>query len=143
MFNAGRKTLSSRILVFTCNWDGWSCIDAALQSGLKYSTSVSLIKLSCLSAVNAGFILRAFEYNVDGIMLFGCLRHQCPHGQYYDDNGEELTKAKQMIQLLGINQDRIMLARMGPFDGNSFIRQLDEFSASLQRVDTTAAFGMG
>jgi coenzyme F420-reducing hydrogenase delta subunit len=133
--------LPPRILVFTCNWDGWSCMDAALQSGLKYPASVSLVKLSCLSAVNSGSILRAFEYDADGVMLIGCLRHQCPYGQYYEDDEGELIKARQMIQLLGIGQDRIRLARIEPFDGNSFIRQLDEFSASLQKVDATAASG--
>jgi F420-non-reducing hydrogenase iron-sulfur subunit len=133
--------MSPRILVFICNWDGWSCMDAALQSGLKYPAPASLVKLNCLSALNAGSILRAFEYGADGIMLIGCLRHQCPHGKYYEDSEDELTKAKHMMQLLGIGQDRIRLARIEAFDGNSFIRQLDEFSASLQKVDAAAESG--
>lgn len=135
--------MSPRILVFICNWDGWSCMDAALQSGLKYPASVSLVKLSCLSALDAGSILRAFEYDADGIMLIGCLRHQCPHGRYYEDNEDELTKAKQMMHMLGIVQDRVRLARIEPFDGDSFIRQLDEFSVSLQTINASAALGTG
>jgi coenzyme F420-reducing hydrogenase delta subunit len=141
MFNEGKKMLPPKILVFTCNWDGWSCMDAALQSGLKYPASVSLVKLSCLSAVNAGSILRAFEYDADGVMLMGCLQHQCPHGRYYEDTEIELSNARQMMQLLGIGQDRIRLARIEPFDGSSFVRQLDEFTASLQALNSSAAFG--
>ena len=66
-----------QVLVFACNWDGWSCIETAANLGLHYPASVKVVKVSCLSRVHLGLILKAFEFGADGVMLLGCEQGRC------------------------------------------------------------------
>ena len=70
----------TEVLVFACNWDGWSCIETAANLGLHYPTSVKVVKVSCLSRIHAGLILKAFEFGADGVMLLGCEPGRCRFG---------------------------------------------------------------
>lgn len=117
--------------MFSCNWDGWSCIDAAANAGLTYPASVAIIRLMCLSSINAGFLLRAFEHGAGGVMLLGCRRLQCEHGQYSDNIEGECTKAGELLELMGLEKNKIAAVKLDPFDGNGFIEQLDKLSILL------------
>lgn len=119
--------MTAKILIFSCNWDGWSCIDSAANAGLSYPVSVNIIKLTCLSSLNAGFMLKAFEHGADGVMLLGCQNQQCRYGQFDNSIEIECDKAREIIKMLGVKGDRIMLARLAPFDGRGFIEQLNGF----------------
>jgi coenzyme F420-reducing hydrogenase delta subunit len=124
--------LNAGIVVFTCNWDGWSCIDAASNAGLKYPASVNIIKLTCLSSVNAGSILKAFELGADGVLLLGCVQQQCRYGQFSENIEVEINKAKDILNLLGARSGKIKLLKLEAFDGKGFVEQLKAFINELQ-----------
>ncbi|MDD5312091.1 MAG: hydrogenase iron-sulfur subunit [Dehalococcoidia bacterium] len=123
--------MPDRIVVFTCNWDGWSCIDAASSGGMKYPASVSIIKLTCLSSLNAGSMLKAFELGADGVLLLGCLQQQCRYGQFSGNIEVEITKARDILNLLGARSGKIKLSKLAAFDGKGFVEQLQAFINEL------------
>ena len=134
--------MSKRIVVFSCSWDGWSCIDAAANAGMPYPASMTVIKLPCLSGVNAGMILRAIEYGADGVLLLGCQPHECRYGRYGENIEIALDKARGLLDLLGQDSDRVRLARLEAFDGGGFIETVKSFSSSLEvSKRVTAATG--
>ncbi len=135
--------MTAKILIFSCNWDGWSCIDSAANEGLGYPASVNIIKLTCLSSLNSGFILKAFENGADGVMLLGCKNQQCQYGQFNESIEKEYNKAKDIIKMLGVKGDRIMLARMEPFDGRGFIEQLNGFLHEIKNLAVPAGAQKG
>ncbi len=124
-----------KIVIFLCNWDGWSCVDAAANAGLSYPLPATVIRLPCLSSINAGLILRAFEYGVDGLMLIGCQEHECQYGQQSKSIDSEFDRALRLLHMLGIDKKRLKLVRLEPFDGEGFINSLIIFSTELQAVD--------
>jgi coenzyme F420-reducing hydrogenase delta subunit len=113
--------------VFSCNWDGWSCIDAATNVGLAYPASVNIIRLTCLSSIDAGLMLRSFEYGADGVVLIGCQQHECEHGQYGDNIEREFMKTGKVLEIAGLNRNRIAVFKLAPFDGEGFVEQLEDF----------------
>ncbi|MFC1933685.1 hydrogenase iron-sulfur subunit [Chloroflexota bacterium] len=123
-----------KILVFSCNWDGWSCIEAATESGLHYPTSVRLVRVSCLSRVHAGLILKAFEFGAEGVMLLGCQPDSC----HFDSDNEcisrEYEKARDILEVLGILKDRLTLVQLPAFDGHQFVSQVMKFLAKLKQI---------
>jgi len=123
--------LNAGIVVFTCNWDGWSCIDAASSAGMKYPASVNIIKLTCLSSLNAGSMLKAFELGADGVLLLGCLQRQCRYGQFSGNIEVEITKARDILNLLGARSGKIKLSKLAAFDGKGFVEQLQAFINEL------------
>jgi coenzyme F420-reducing hydrogenase delta subunit len=123
------------IVVFACNWDGLSCIEAAAQSRLNYPASVKVIKVSCLSRVHSGLILKAFELGAGGVMLLGCESDTC---YFRKDDGfdvKEYEKTRGVLGLLGLRTDRLRLARLSRGDGESFVKQVTDFSTMVEQTD--------
>jgi len=96
------------VVVFTCNWDGLSCVEAAAQTGLCYPASARVVRVSCLSRINQGLILKAFELGADGVLLLGCEPGNC----HFDiDAGlvaQEYEKTRRVLRLLGMGEERLV-----------------------------------
>ena len=122
---------SLKIIVFSCNWDGLSCVEAAAHARLSYPTSVKIIRLSCLSRVHAGLILKAFELGGDGVILLGCEVGKC----HYDVDSYHITReverAQGILRVMGIGPKRVLFAPMPRADGSGFVSRLNTFIAEL------------
>ncbi len=122
------------IVVFACNWDGLSRIEAAAQSRLAYPPSVNVVRVSCLSRVHSGLILKAFELGAGGVILLGCESDSC----YYDkDDGfnvKEYEKTRRILGLLGLRADRLKLARLPRGDGESFVKEVKNLTAEIEKA---------
>jgi F420-non-reducing hydrogenase iron-sulfur subunit len=114
-------------VVFSCNWDGLSCIETAAQKRLTFSASVKIIRVSCLSRVHTGLMLQAFEYGADGVMLLGCDARSCHFGIEEDLIIQNYKKACGIMSLLGLKQDRLELVRLPHGDATSFIKRVNDF----------------
>ena len=113
-----------KTLVFVCNWDGWSCINAASAADGCRRPDVNLIKLTCLSAFNAGMALRAFEHGADGALVLGCKNDQCQHGTYGDHVERELARARELLDLAGVDSNRLVFTRLDAFDARGYAEAL-------------------
>jgi coenzyme F420-reducing hydrogenase delta subunit len=122
------------IVVFACNWDGLSCIEAAAQSRLSYPPSVKVVKVSCLSRVHSGLILKAFELGADGVMLLGCESESCYYQKDEKFNVKEYEKTRDVLGLLGLGADRLRLAWLPRGDGKGFVKQVKNFIAEVEQA---------
>jgi F420-non-reducing hydrogenase iron-sulfur subunit len=119
------------VVIFSCNWDGLSCIEAAAHERLCYPTSVRVVRVSCLSRVHLGLVLRAFELGADGVMLLGCEPGQCHYDidpKYID---QEYGKTQAVLRLMGLGSERLILARLHRGNGAEFIEQVNSFVSQL------------
>jgi coenzyme F420-reducing hydrogenase delta subunit len=126
------------VVIFACNWDGLSCVEAAAQAGLCYPASARVVRVSCLSRLNQGLILKAFELGADGVMLLGCEPGKC---QFDIDAGlivQEYEKARGLLGLLGLGEERLVLCHMPPGDGLGFVTKVRGFVAEVGRIQPAA-----
>jgi len=123
-----------QILAFTCNWNGWSSIESAISLGLKYPKELKVIKVSCLSRIHAGLIIQALDFGADGIMLIGCEAGKCHFGSKHDCISKEYKKAQDLIQLLGIDTDRLMLLQVSAFDAKKFFSKTTRFTEHIKSL---------
>lgn len=130
------------VLVFACNWDGWSCLEAASNLGLNYPPSVKVIKVSCLSRVHAGLILKAFEFGADGIMLLGCEKGKCHFGTDCENTIKEYEKAQSILEMLGIWKGRLALVQLPAFDGNQFVSQVMKLMTEVEQKQASRRTGI-
>ncbi len=130
--------LNPEIVVFTCNWDGWSCIETAVSAGLKYPASVKIVKVNCLSRIHVGLILQALNLGADGIMLLGCEPGKCHFGTNSDCVTREYEKAQSILALLGISKERLVLVRLPAFDGHKFVRQVTRLIECIKQTTAPA-----
>ncbi len=121
------------IVVFACNWDGLSCIEAAAQSR-TYPASVKVIRVNCLSRVHSGLILKAFELGADGVMLLGCESGGCHFGKDDEFSTKEYEKTRGVLGLLGLGGERLCLAHLPRGDGAGFVKQVTKLMTEIERV---------
>lgn len=131
----------AKVVVFACNWDGLSCVEAAAQRGLSYPSSVRVVRLTCLSRLHHGLILKAFEVGAEGVMLLGCEPERCQFGMDAALVEEECDRARAILRLLGLRDDRLVLARVTRGDAAGFVDRLTSLVASIQQMDSIATGG--
>jgi F420-non-reducing hydrogenase iron-sulfur subunit len=129
----------ANVLVFACNWDGLSCIEAAAQKGLSYPASVKVVRVSCLSRVHSGLILKAFELGANGVMLLGCNRGSCHFEIESRLIEQEYEKTRNILGLLGLPEKKLALIRLPGGDGQGFVKQVNGFIASIEQAEPAAA----
>jgi coenzyme F420-reducing hydrogenase delta subunit len=112
------------IVVFACNWDGLSCVESAPGKKLSYPSSVKVIRVSCLSRVHAGLMLKAFELGADAVMLLGCEPVNCHFKVDERVINLQFEKARGVLKLLGFNEDRLALARLPHGDAAAFVKRV-------------------
>jgi coenzyme F420-reducing hydrogenase delta subunit len=132
---------TSSIVVFACNWDGLSCIEAAAQAGLHYPASVRVVRVSCLSRVHQGLMLKAFELGAEGVLLLGCKPDNCQFNADTDHISREYEKARMILKLLGLGEDRLIICHAARGDGSGFVGQVTDFITQIERMRPTVPAG--
>jgi F420-non-reducing hydrogenase iron-sulfur subunit len=123
------------VVVFTCNWDGLSCVEAAAQKRLSYPASVKVVRVSCLSRVHSGLILKAFELGANGVMLLGCSPGNCHFEIDARLIEREYDKTRNILGLLGLREERLALIRLPGGDGAGFVKQVIDFIAGIEQAE--------
>jgi coenzyme F420-reducing hydrogenase delta subunit len=129
----------ANIVVFACNWDGLSCVEAAAQKGLHYPVSVKVVRVSCLSRIHSGLLLKAFELGADGVMLLGCEAGNC---NFEIDSAlieQGFQKTRRVLGLLGLNEERLVLARLPRGDGPGFVKRVTSFIKEIEQAATVSS----
>ena len=124
----------TEVLVFACNWDGWSCVETAANLGIPYPPSVKVVKVSCLSRIHAGLILKAFEFGADGVMLLGCEPGKCRFGTDSEYIINEYEKTRSILEMLGTQKDRLALVQLPAFDAHEFVTQVTNLIARIEQI---------
>jgi coenzyme F420-reducing hydrogenase delta subunit len=131
-------TESADVVVFACNWDGLSCVEAAAHRKLSYPASVRVVRVSCLSRVHLGLVLRAFELGADGVMLLGCRPGECHYAIDPENIVQEYGRTQAVLRLMGLGPERLALTRLQRGDGTEFVEQVNRFASQLSHLWPTA-----
>jgi len=121
-----------RIIVFACNWCSYAGADNAGVSRFQYPPNVKLIRTMCSGRVNPSFILKAFLYGADGVLVTGCHLGDC---HYISGNEKAMVvvdKTKELLDLLGIGRDRLRLEWISAAEGAKFARVMTDFTEFIR-----------
>lgn len=124
----------TRILVFVCNWDGLSCVEAAVQADYHFPAFIKIMRISCLSRIHLGLILKAFELGAEGVLLIGCEPGNCNFDVDSKYIVDECRKARDILKLLGIEEERLILSYIIRGDAQSFTEQITDFTEKIERL---------
>jgi coenzyme F420-reducing hydrogenase delta subunit len=120
-----------KVIVFTCNWNAYSGLEAAGVERLTYSPAVHPLKVMCLGQLSPGILLKAFEKGADGVLLLGCPPGEC-HFEFGNRRAEEVfEEAKGLVALLGYREEQLMLDWVGAGQGKVFVEKVEQFIAGL------------
>lgn len=123
-----------RIVAFCCNWCSYAGADLAGVSRFQYPTNIRIIRVMCSGRVNPEFILKAFELGADGVLVAGCHKGDCHYISGNEKAERRIEATKKMMDLLGLEQDRLRLEWISASEGLRFSEVVTEFVDELKRL---------
>lgn len=124
----------SKIILFTCNWNAYSGLEAAGAEKIPYSTLVYPIRLSCLGRVTPGIILKAFEKGAAGVYLLGCLEGECHYETGSQQIKEVFLETRNLLKLLGYQDNQFQLDFVAVGNGRSFVEKAQRFVKGIKEL---------
>jgi F420-non-reducing hydrogenase iron-sulfur subunit len=123
-----------RIVAFACNWCSYAGADLAGVSRLQYPPNIRTIRVMCSGRVGPGFILRAFERGADGVFVSGCHIGDCHYGFGNRMAEKQVETAMHLIELLGLEPDRLRLEWISASEGEKFASSIREFVERIKQL---------
>ncbi|MBU1984259.1 hydrogenase iron-sulfur subunit [bacterium] len=128
------KEFEPKVLVFACNWCSYAGADTAGVSRLEYSPNVRLLRVMCSGRVHPSFVLKAFVEGSDGVIVSGCHFGDCHYmfGNYKAQ--EQYGKLKSLVELIGLEPDRIALEWISAAEGPRFAKVINDFVETIRTL---------
>jgi len=124
----------SKIILFTCNWNAYSGLEAAGAEKISYSHTVYPIRLACLGRITPGIILKAFENGANGVLLLGCSEGECQYETGNKQVAEIVPETRSLLNLLGYNDNQFQLDFVDVGDGKSFKEIIQNFTNGIDEI---------
>lgn len=125
----------SKIILFTCNWNAYSGLEAAGAEKRSYSTSVHPIRISCLGRITPGIILKAFEKGAKGVYLLGCLEGECHYETGSQQIKQVFLETRNLLKLLGYQENQCQLDFVAAGNGKSFVENIQRFVKGIEELE--------
>jgi F420-non-reducing hydrogenase iron-sulfur subunit len=123
-----------QIVAFACNWCSYAGADTAGVNRIQYSPHIRVIRTMCSGRVKPSYIIKAFQMGADGVLVSGCHFGDC-HYVFGNHRAVELfEKTKNIIKLLGIEENRLRLEWVSAAEGGRWAQLIDEFVAEITRL---------
>ncbi|TFG00854.1 MAG: hydrogenase iron-sulfur subunit [Promethearchaeota archaeon] len=121
---------SPKILAFCCNSCGYAAADDAGLKQIEYKPNVFIIKVPCTGRIDAHYILKAFEYGFDGIMIVGCREGACR----YIDGIQRIERKVNILKNILEDKHRkhIVLKHINAVEGNEFANCVNDLYEELE-----------
>lgn len=122
------------VVIFACRWNaGLRCVSSRLPA--------EMIGVMCTGRVRGGDVLRAFEKGAGGVLILGCANDDCHYGFGSRSGDENLKRVSDVLSLLGIEQERLRVARV-PAEGTPDLADVVEnFITEIEKLGKTPIGG--
>lgn len=122
------------IIVYACSWCSYAGADLSGVSRLQYPPNVKINRIMCTGRMNPTIILNTFELGIDGILISGCHFGDC---HYISGNRKCETMvevAKGLLDLLGIELERLRFEQISAAEGPKFASTMAEFTNQIREL---------
>jgi F420-non-reducing hydrogenase iron-sulfur subunit len=123
-----------RIVVFACNWCSYAGADLAGVSRMQYPATTRVIRVMCSGRVTPGFILEAFRLGADGVIVTGCHPGDCHYISGNENAVVTVEKTTRLLELLGLEVERLRLEWISAAEGARFARLMMEFTEQVRSL---------
>ena len=128
------KDWQPRILAFLCNWCSYAGADLAGVSRLQYPPNARIVRVPCSGRVNPGYILKALQEGVDGVLVSGCHPGDCHYltGNYHARRKFRLLK--ELLDFVGVEDGRVQFAWVSAAEGAKFAQVMAEVTEKVRAL---------
>ena len=123
-----------RIIGFLCNWCSYTGADLAGVSRLKYPPNIRVIRVMCSGRVDPAFIVKAFQFGADGILVAGCHPGDCHYTEGNYKAMRRMATLKHILRLFGIEEQRLRLEWISASEGDKYQEVVTEFTETVRSL---------
>jgi coenzyme F420-reducing hydrogenase delta subunit len=125
-----------KYIIFTCNWDAYSSLDAAGIEGSELDPAFHPIRVACLGQLSPGILLKAFEKGAAGVLMLGCAPGECRH-QFGNRKAEDVySEVKELLFTMGYKNEQLRLDWVPPGNGTAFVKKVQSLVEGQPSADT-------
>lgn len=130
----GAKEWRPKIVAFACNWCSYAGADLAGISRIKYPATVRIIRVPCSGRVNPHFVLQAFQYGADGVLVSGCHPGDCHYatGNYFTRRRFQVFR--RLLEYVGFEKERFHARWISGSEGGKFAETITEITAAIKKL---------
>lgn len=114
------KDFQPQITAFYCIYCGYMAADTAGVLHIQYPANIKFFRLPCTGKLDIRYILEAFEQGADGVYVIACPIGNCHHVRGNERGLARLKRAKDLLEAIGIEPERLDIFFMSGSQGHSF-----------------------
>jgi len=122
------------IVAFLCNWCAYACADLAGVLRISYPTNIRVIRVMCAGRVNPGFVLEAFRYGADGVLVAGCRIGECHYLHGNEHAAHRMAMLADVLTEVGIDARRLKTVWIDASESERFGAIVSDFVDELERI---------
>jgi F420-non-reducing hydrogenase iron-sulfur subunit len=122
------------IVAFCCTWCTYQASDLAGTARLTYAPNARVIRVMCSGRIDPQFVLAAFRWGADGVLIGGCHPGDC---HYQEGNYKALrrfTLLKRLAADLGIEDERLRLEWISAAEADKVKSTVDDMVEKLRAL---------
>ncbi len=120
------------LLVFCCNWCSYAGADLAGVSRFQYPPNIRIVRVMCSGRVEPMFILKAFQYGIDGVLITGCHIGDCHYISGNEYAQVRMEHVENLLKKIGIEEGRFRLHWISASEGKQFAELITEFTEKIK-----------
>jgi len=123
-----------KILALCCHYCAYAAADLAGSTRIQYPPTVRVLRLPCTGKVDTGYILRAFERGVDGVIVAGCLEGGCHYQEGNLRAKKRVTLVRELMSESGLEPERLEMFNLSSAQGQTFADIVDLMTKRLREL---------
>lgn len=123
-----------KIVAFACNWCSYAGADLAGVGRVQYPPTTRVIRVMCSGRVSPMFILEALRGGADGVLVTGCHLGDCHYISGNEKAVLNVEMAYSLIELLGIEPERLRLEWISAAEGARFAEVIRDFTEQVREL---------
>lgn len=113
-------TFEPQLTAFYCIYCGYMAADTAGALHVQYPANVKFVRMPCTGKTDIRYILEAFEQGADAVYVVACPVGNCHHVRGNERAAARLERARDLLQEIGLERERLGLFFMSGSQGQTF-----------------------
>jgi len=123
-----------KIILFLCNWGPHAAYQTLQDSALPIPAEINMVRIPCTGRISKALLFKPFEMGADGVALVGCEPGSCRYGSGTNTARNNTEDTRGILDLLGLQKNRLRLATFMPEDSEALLRFLRDFTDEIMRI---------
>jgi F420-non-reducing hydrogenase iron-sulfur subunit len=126
-----------QITAFYCIYCGYMAADTAGALQVQYPANVKFVRLPCTGKTDIRYLLEAFEQGADGVYVVACPIGNCHHVRGNERGRARLTRAKHILDEIGLGGDRLDMFFMSGSQAHAFAMAAQTMTERIRALGPT------